>query len=59
VERPLGKGREGPDRLDLVAEELDPQRLPAGRGEDVDDPAPQRELTALLGPVDPFVAGER
>ena len=59
VQRPLGEGREDADLLDLVAEELDPQRLPTGGGKDVDDPAPHRELPALLGSLDPFVACER
>ena len=58
-QRPLGKGREGADLLDLVAEELDPERLAAGRREDVDEPATHRELAALLDAFDPLVAGER
>ena len=37
-ERALCEGRERPDAFDLVAEELDPQRLAAGRREDVDQP---------------------
>ena len=45
--------------LDLVAEELDPQRLAAGRREDVDEPAADGELAALLDALDALVAGER
>ena len=59
MQRPLRERREGPDLLDLVAEELDTERLSTGRGEDVDDPAPHGELPALLDPVDPLVAGQR
>ena len=55
----LRERRERAHLLDLVAEQLDPQRLPAGRGEDVDDAAPDGELPTLLDPVDAFVAGER
>ena len=59
VQRALREGREGADALDLVAEELDPQRLAAGGRVDVDDPAAERELAALLDAVDALVAGER
>jgi hypothetical protein len=59
VQRPLCERGEGTDRLDLVAEELDPQRLAPGRRVDVDETAAQREVAALLDPVDPLVAGER
>ncbi len=59
MQSPLREWREGPDRLDLVAEELDSQRLPARGREDVDQPAADGELTALLDPLDAFVAGER
>ena len=55
----LRERRERAHLLDLVAEQLDPQRLPAGRGEDVDDAAADGELAALLDPVDALVAGER
>jgi hypothetical protein len=58
VQRPLGEGRERPQGLDLVPEELDADRLPARRGEDVDEAAPHGELPSLLGLVDPFVTGE-
>ena len=59
MKRALREGREGADALDLVAEELDPQRLPACRRVDVGDPAPQRELAAFLHLVHPLVPGER
>ena len=59
MERSLREGREGAHLLDLVAEELDAERLAARGREDVDDPATHRELAALLGPVDSLVAGER
>ena len=58
VQRALREGREGADALDLVAEELDAQRLAPGRREDVGDPAPERELASLLNLVDPLVSGE-
>jgi hypothetical protein len=59
VERPLRERRERAHLLDLVAEELDPERLAAGRREHVDEVAANRELAALLHPVDSLVAGER
>ena len=59
VQRALGERRERADLLDLVSEELDAQRLAAGRREDVDEPAAHGELATLVDPVDPLVAGER
>ena len=59
MERALREGREGAHLLDLVAVELDSERLAAGGREDVDEPAADRELAAFLGPLDPLVAGER
>jgi hypothetical protein len=59
VQRPLRERRERPQRLDLVTEELDPDRLAPGRREDVHDPAANGELPALLGLRHPLVAGER
>ena len=47
--------REGADLLDVVAPELDPERVLLGRREDVDDAAADRELAALLDQVDPGV----
>jgi len=58
VECPLREGRERADRLDLVAEELDPQRLSAGRREHVDDAAAHGELAAVVDPLHALVAGE-
>ena len=58
AERSLREGRERADRLDLVAEELEADRLPARRGEDVDDAAADSELAAFLDAIDPGVAGE-
>jgi hypothetical protein len=57
VQRALCERRERADALDLVAEELDAERLATRRRIDVDDPAAERELAALLGLVDPLVAG--
>ena len=59
VQRALGERREGPNLLDLVSEELDAERLPTGRREDVDDPASDGELPTLLDTVDPVVPGAR
>ena len=59
VERPLRERREGAHLLDLVAEELDAERLAARGREDVDDPAANGELAALVDALDPLVAGER
>ena len=58
-ERALRERRERADAFDLVAEELDPQRLATGRGEDVDQTATDGELAALLDALDALVAGER
>ena len=57
AERTLGERREGADALDLVAEELDPERLAAGRGEHVDEPASHGDLAAFLDSVHPLVPG--
>src|SRR5205823_13741674 len=59
VERALRERREGADRLDLVAEELDPQRLTSRRREHVDQAAADGELAAVVDALDAFVAGER
>ena len=48
MQRALRERRERADALDLVAEELDAERLAAGRREDVDDAAADGELAALL-----------
>ncbi len=59
MERTLREGGERADRLDLVAEELDADRLAAGRGEDVDDAAADGELAAVVDALDACVPGER
>ena len=59
VQRALRERRERAHLLDLVAEELDAKRLAAGRREDVDEPAADGELAALVRALDPLVAGER
>ncbi len=46
-ERSLREGREPAQRLDLVAEQLDPDRPLLGRGVDVEDAAAHGELPAL------------
>ena len=56
AERALGEGREPADRLDLVAEQLEPRRAVLGRPEDVEDVAADRELAAVLDLLDPLVA---
>ncbi len=58
-ERALREGREDADLFDLVAEQLDAQRLAARGAEDVDEPAAHCELPALLDPLDALVAGRR
>jgi hypothetical protein len=55
---PLRERRERTDRLDLVPEELDPERLPSSRRKDVDDAAADGELPSFVGSLDSFVAGE-
>src|SRR5205823_410923 len=59
VERALRERRERADRLNLVAEELDAQRLAAGRREDVDQAAANRELPAVVDALVALVPGER
>jgi hypothetical protein len=58
MQRPLRERRVRAHRLDLVAEELDAERLAAGGREDVDDAAADRELAPLLGALHALVAGE-
>ena len=58
VQRALREGRVGAHRLDLVAEQLETERLAAGGREDVDDPAANRELAPFLGSLDALVARE-
>ena len=59
VQRALRKRGEGPDRLDLVAEQLDAERLPARGRKEVDKAAADSELAALLDPLDTLVARQR
>src|SRR3954451_22117471 len=59
VQSPLGERREGADLLDLVAPELDAQRLASRRREDVDKATAYCELPALVGALDSLVTGER
>ena len=59
MERALREGREGAHLLDLVAVEVDSERLAAGGREDVDQPAADRELAAFLGALHALVSGER
>src|SRR5213078_2826804 len=59
MQRPLRERRERPDRLHIVAEELDPNRLPPRGGEHVDDSAAYRELPPLFRALDALVAGQR
>ena len=56
AERALGKGREPAQRLDLVPEEIDPDRTVLGRREDIEQAAPDRELAAILDLVDALVS---
>ena len=58
VEGTLREGRERPYLLDLVAEQLDAQRLPARARKDVDQPSPHRDVPSVLDPLDPLVSGE-
>ena len=57
VERALVGHGEAADLLDVVAPELDSQRMLLGGREDVDDAAAHRELTAPLDQVDAHVGG--
>ena len=57
AERALREGREPPQRLDLVAEQVDPDGTVLGRREQVEQAAADRELPAVLDLVDALVAG--
>ncbi len=52
----LGHRIEGTQRLEVVAKQLDPQRLGRSRGPEVDDPAPIRELPDATDLHDRLVA---
>ena len=56
AERALGEGREPAQRLDLDVEELDADGALLGGGVDVEQPAADRELAAVLDLVDALVA---
>ncbi len=56
VDLALGLDIKGPDRVDLIPEQLDPDRVEGLGGEDVDDPAVDRELPGPFdrrGPLEP------
>ena len=57
AERALGESREPPQRLDLVAEQVDPHGAVLGGGEHVEQTPADRELAAILDLVDVLVAG--
>ena len=57
LERALVGDLEVADLLDVVAPELDPQRVLLGRREDVQDAAADGEVAALLDQLGPRVAG--
>ena len=57
AERALREGGEPAQRLDLDVEQVDAHRVVLGRGEDVEQPAADRELAAVLDLLDAFVAG--
>ena len=59
LQRALAEGAEAAHRLDLVAEQIDADGVVLGRREDVEHPAADRELAAVLHLVDPLVAGRR
>ena len=59
MQRALRERRERAHLLDLVAEELDADRLAAGRREDVDQAAAHRELSAVVDALDALVPRER
>ena len=55
-ERSLGEGREPPQRLDLVAEQVDTDRAVLGRGKYIEQPTPDRELAPVLDLLDSLIA---
>ena len=57
LDRTLVGDLEVADLLDLVAPELDPERMLLGRREDVEDSAAHREVASLLDEVRAGVAG--
>ena len=57
AEPALGERREPAERVDLDVEQVDARRAVLGRREDVEDPAADGELAAVLDLVDALVAG--
>ncbi len=57
TERALRERAEPPQRLDLVAEQVDADGAVLGRGEQVQQAAADRELATVLDLVDALVAG--
>ena len=56
LDRPLARDGEHADGVDLIAPQLDPDRLIALGGEHVDDPAPHRHFTPGLHPIGSVIA---
>ena len=57
AQRTLRERREPPQRLDLVAEQVDAHGAVLGRGKHVEQAAADRELAAIFDLIDPLVAG--
>ena len=57
AEAALGEGAEPSERVDLDVEQVDADGALLGRGVDVEQPAADRELAAVLDLVDALVAG--
>jgi hypothetical protein len=57
AQRALGERREPAQRLDLVAEEVDAHGALLGGGVEIEQPAPDRELAAVLDLLDALVPG--
>src|SRR5450755_1582401 len=56
-ERALGEGREPAQRLDLIAEQVDPDGAVLGGGVEVEQATADRELTTVLDLVDTLIPG--
>ena len=59
AERALRERREGADALDLVAEQLDAERLAAGARKHIDEPTAHGDLATLFDALHALVSGER
>ncbi len=57
AEGALGERREPPERLDLVPEQVHPDRPVLGGREQIENAAPDCKLSAILDLIDPLVAG--